>query len=228
MQSPRQAHFADFAVAGAEGPVLPDTYQAERHRAHEAQGWPGGRGPASGDTVFTANTLVLDVTYLHAPLVPGMGALLRALGRAAPAGLAGDGMRRAGLLPMTVRVSLPMQTPAREGIAGAVIRPRPGVPDGTPPRPPGAGGDALACAGLWCTPARAGGTGGAPPTPPGGSTGGSPGSSAGGSPGLPPTSPSPSPAPTPTLPPDAGPGLPGTEDGCGVILCCTAGTALPA
>ncbi|MBU4610584.1 pilus assembly protein [Achromobacter sp. GG226] len=210
--SPRRAHFEDFGRAAAGGRELPDTYQAERHRGELGHGTRRGAGAASGDTIFAANTLVLEATYLHAPLVPGVSALLRGLGQAAPAGLAGDGMRRAGFLPMTMRVSLPMQTPAREAAAGAVIRPAALASPSPVPVPVAGTG---ACAGLWCPPS--GGT--LPPSPP---TGAPPPASA--TPTLPwepPVSGGASPG-TPPAP------LPGAEDGCGVVLCCPGGATLPA
>lgn len=83
--SPSRAAFTDFAsrrvsVSDAQGlDHIDNNYQAEQHQRHIQQGWPSGRGPASGGTIFDANSLVLQLSYMHEPLVPGMQGLMRLL-----------------------------------------------------------------------------------------------------------------------------------------------------
>ncbi len=223
---PRASHFDDFGIATRTERVLPDAYQAERHRALQLAGHPDGRGRRSGDTIFTANTLVLRATYLHTPLVPGMEAMLRSLGRHAGNDLAGAGMRGAGLLPMTFRIALPMQTPARESVVGAVIRPVAargvGVDGvgGVPTQRPDDTRPGAPCIGIWCaSPAASAEPAAQPPasSPP----------TAGTAHGADATSPSPPAEPSSWPPQAAGeppavaPARPGADDGCGVVLCCT-------
>lgn len=112
--SPHAAVFHDFAssqatVAGAAGlAVIDNNYQAEQHQAYLKQGRPDGRGPISDATIFDANTLVLHLSYMHEPLVPGMRALMRLLAYGsqghAQAALA------AGYLPMQQTLRLTMQS----------------------------------------------------------------------------------------------------------------------
>lgn len=83
--SPSPAAFTDFSsrrilVDGARGLAhIDNNYQAEQHARYLQQGWPFGRGPASGGTIFDANSLVLHLSYMHEPLVPGMQGLMRLL-----------------------------------------------------------------------------------------------------------------------------------------------------
>ncbi len=82
--SPTKASFRDFADARLSRlnrkPTIRNDYQDLQHQQRLSQGWPSGRGPQSGQTVFEANTLHLKLTYLHRPLVPGLQAVLKTLG----------------------------------------------------------------------------------------------------------------------------------------------------
>ncbi|CAM3436071.1 TadE family protein [Bordetella flabilis] len=111
--APSGTAYADFGdaalrVDGARGlPVINNDYQAEQHARRRSQGWHDGRGPLSGQTIFEANTLRLRLTYIHAPLVPAVRAVLRAIGAAAPMDQAA---LRAGMLTMVMEMALPMQS----------------------------------------------------------------------------------------------------------------------
>jgi hypothetical protein len=111
--SPSGTAYADFGdaavrVDGAHGlPAINNDYQADQHARRRSRGWPDGRGPRSGLTIFDANTLRLRLTYIHAPLVPAVRAMLRAIGAAA----SGDqAALRAGMLTMVMEMALPMQS----------------------------------------------------------------------------------------------------------------------
>lgn len=84
--SPTKASFRDFGDARLSRinrkPTIRHDYQDLQHQQRLNQGWPAGRGPQSGQTVFQANTLHIKLTYLHRPLVPGLHAVLKVLGRA--------------------------------------------------------------------------------------------------------------------------------------------------
>lgn len=86
---------------------IDNDYQALQHQRHLARGWPQGRGPQSGQTIYEANTLTLALTYPHRPLLPSTRALLRLL----PGGGAyADRLRAQGYLPLSRQVSLTMQS----------------------------------------------------------------------------------------------------------------------
>lgn len=115
---PGSASFADHAdprvrVPGAPGrAAIRNDYQGEQHERQMARGWPDGRGPRSGETIFDANTLHLRLTYLHTPRTPPLRAVLRALAWMA-AGSGGAYHRRAwraGSLPIVLEVEMPMQS----------------------------------------------------------------------------------------------------------------------
>lgn len=84
--------------------------QDAQHSARLAQGWPLGRGAASGFTIYEANTLKLRLHWPHRPITPGGSALIRSL-----APLARDPLNRhwmqAGYLPFLRQVSVAMQSP---------------------------------------------------------------------------------------------------------------------
>lgn len=112
--SPSATSFQDFAdpdldVAGTSGQaVINNNYQAEQDARYRALGWPEGRGPVSGQTVFEANTAVLRLTWPHEPRLPLVVPLLRALGDAQ-----GDYRQRAlasGYLPIARQITLTMQS----------------------------------------------------------------------------------------------------------------------
>jgi hypothetical protein len=111
--SPSGTAYADFGdaalrVDGARGlPAINNDYQAEQHARRRSQGWQDGRGPLSGLTIFDANTLRLRLTYIHAPMVPGVRAILRAVAAAASIDQAA---LRAGMLTMVMEMALPMQS----------------------------------------------------------------------------------------------------------------------
>jgi hypothetical protein len=105
--SPSAAHFLAYAdarlqVPGAAGHrIIRNDYQAEQHRS-------GGHAGGAG-TIFQANTLRLELTYLYQPLFPPLTALLRSLGDA-HGSYGQQAMARGGLLPIVVDVTLEMQS----------------------------------------------------------------------------------------------------------------------
>ena len=112
--SPNAATFADFAsndrdLPASDYPVIDNDYLHEQHQSRLVQGWPQGRGPMSGQTTLEANTLLLHLTWLHEPLLPGVKQLLRQLApkdtRYGSVAMAG-----AGYLPMQRQVALMMQS----------------------------------------------------------------------------------------------------------------------
>lgn len=114
--SPAQASFNDFSSSSPDLPthgraVIDNDYLDEQHQARLAQGWPEGRGPLSGQTTLEANTLILHLTWLHEPLLPGMKQLLR---QVAPldSRYGSQAMARAGYLPIQRTVALVMQSHA--------------------------------------------------------------------------------------------------------------------
>jgi hypothetical protein len=108
--APAYADFGDASLRVANAPGLPtirNDYQAEQHLRRRRMGWPGGRGPRSGQTIFEANTLRLSLSYAHPPSVPGLRAVLR--GIAAMHG-SNDPAARAGMLVIAMEMELPMQS----------------------------------------------------------------------------------------------------------------------
>ncbi|MDY0308935.1 MAG: hypothetical protein RBR29_03965 [Castellaniella sp.] len=90
-------------------PLIRNDYQAQQHARRLAQGWPDGRGPRSGLTLYEANTLVLELWWPHRPLLPGMTAIVRTL-----APLATDPtqarLMAAGYLPFRRHAAIAMQS----------------------------------------------------------------------------------------------------------------------
>lgn len=219
--APEAAAFHDFsaaglAVAGADGlAVIDNHYLAEQHERYQARGWPGGRGPLSGVTIFEANDLALHLTYMHEPLVPGMASLLRLLSPGS-AGYARQALA-GGYLPLQQTLRLTMQShPVAWPRSSDKVMPA-GAPaqPATQAMPPGA-----TCRGIWCDsqnpspPAPA-----SPPASPPGSA--FPGSSGAGLPGGSPPSTQPV---TPRPPAADGPGPPEAGDlACGIVVCCIQG-----
>jgi hypothetical protein len=82
--SPTRESFKDFADPALSHlqrhPVIRNDYLAEQHQKYLALGWPSGRGPHSGQTIFQANTLVLRLTFMYPPAVPGVRLLVKVLG----------------------------------------------------------------------------------------------------------------------------------------------------
>ena len=102
--SPSAPMFADFADARLSQtqrrPTIRNDFLAEQHDAYRARGWVGGVGPRSGKDIFDANTLRLRLTLLHAPRVPGVAMLMRAL--PATGDRITDAAHRLGLLAITI------------------------------------------------------------------------------------------------------------------------------
>lgn len=151
---PSAAAFQDFAsphavVQGAGGlAVIDNNYQAEQHQAYLERGWREGRGPLSRATIFDANSLVLNLSYMHEPLVPGMRGLLGLLAYTAQghahAALAG------GYLPMQQTLRLTMQShPVAWPAHSSKVVPAPHVQ--AAPLTPGSNGS---CIGIWCSAAK--------------------------------------------------------------------------
>lgn len=82
--NPDSAVYTDFADPVlsriSNRPTLRNDYLAEQHAAHIKKGWQEGRGPVSGQTVFNANTLRLELSLLYRPRTPGMALILKRLG----------------------------------------------------------------------------------------------------------------------------------------------------
>lgn len=112
--SPSVGAFADFAdaqlqVDGAVGKAsINNNYLAEQDARYRASGWTNGLGPASGQTIYEANTAVLRLSWLHEPLLPLMVPLLKALGN--PQGSYRQQALARGYLPMTRQMTLVMQS----------------------------------------------------------------------------------------------------------------------
>lgn len=110
--SPSASVFSDFADATLTRrrrlPTISNDYLAEQHAAHLERGWPEGRGPISGKSIFEANTLGLRLTVLHAPLAPGVATLLRLLPESGNA--LTDTARRHGLLAITIESATAMHS----------------------------------------------------------------------------------------------------------------------
>uniref|UniRef100_UPI0033424394 pilus assembly protein n=1 Tax=Castellaniella defragrans TaxID=75697 RepID=UPI0033424394 len=116
---PARASFLDHAAPDLDSPaggtaqgltLIRNDRQHEQYLRGLGLGWPDGRGPASGETIFEANTLVLELTWPHRPLLPGIAALLRLMaGPATPA----DYRQRVlaqGLLPIMRSAALAMHS----------------------------------------------------------------------------------------------------------------------
>ncbi|HUH88312.1 MAG TPA: TadE/TadG family type IV pilus assembly protein [Pusillimonas sp.] len=210
LETPNTAVFLDFAsvglgVSGAEGlPAINNSYQAEQHEQYLSKGLPQGRGAASGATIFEANNLVMHLSYMHEPLVPGVSALLQLLS-AGSSGYARQALR-GGHLPLRQTLQLTMQShpvawPGRNAkvVAADLLEPHTGAP----------AANMDYCSGLWCP-------GGRPETAislgPAASSGNHPAHAA--TPDQ----------PLPTHPPAGAadtPGLPEADDAlCGTVLCC--------
>lgn len=121
--SPNPRSFDDFSDPALNPPgaarAINNSYQLERHLSVQSRRYPQGIGPRSGQTLFEANTLVLRLTYLHRPLVPGIRTLIRSL----PSPENGDDyIRRAriegGMLLIRREISMPMQSHPREYASG--------------------------------------------------------------------------------------------------------------
>src|SRR5699024_6481934 len=112
--SPSASAYTDFSddriqVAGASSQhTINNNYLAEQHQHHLTRGWKHGRGPVSGQTIYEANSLVLQLDWLHEPRLPLIKPVLRALGMH-------DGSYRQrawaqGYLVITRQITLVMQS----------------------------------------------------------------------------------------------------------------------
>ncbi|MDN5842664.1 MAG: hypothetical protein L0H54_04355 [Alcaligenaceae bacterium] len=115
IRAPVRTAFLDHAASGLKAAGIPaglqtinHDYQALQHQQRLAQGWPEGKGPASGQTIFEANTLDIELIWAHEPLIPGVRTLMRAFG----AGVSDYRGRvyAQGYLPMLRRLTLTMQS----------------------------------------------------------------------------------------------------------------------
>ncbi len=81
--SPNPKDFADFAhpiLSRRNGrATIRNSYLLEQHQDKIRAGWQNGQGPHSGHDAFEANTVWLQVTYLHKPLTPGVGLVMKTL-----------------------------------------------------------------------------------------------------------------------------------------------------
>lgn len=107
--SPATATFDDFSSNSPDlprtgKPVIDNDYLHEQDQAR-AQ----GRGPLSGQNTLEANTLILDLTWLHEPLLPGVKQLLRQI-VPTDSRYGSQAMARAGFLPLRRQVALMMQS----------------------------------------------------------------------------------------------------------------------
>lgn len=82
--NPDSAVYTDFAdpdlSRALNRPALRNDYLAQQHAVHIKKGWRDGRGPVSGQTVFNANTLRLQLSLLYRPRAPGIAFILKKLG----------------------------------------------------------------------------------------------------------------------------------------------------
>lgn len=157
--SPSAASFEDFAsdnpeLPPAPYPVIDNDYLDVQHEAYLQQGWPEGRGKASGQSILEANSLRLHLTWLHEPLLPGMKLLMRQL---APSDsrYGSRAMALGGYLPIQRHLVLMMQShaiawemPAHGRVARSRTGERPDIPTGLSPEPPST--LQPSCQGLWC------------------------------------------------------------------------------
>jgi len=83
--APDKNDFADFAhpilTQRSGRATIRNSYMAEQHQDRIRSGWLSGKGPKSGNDIFEANTVRLQATYLHQPLTPGVGFVMRTLMR---------------------------------------------------------------------------------------------------------------------------------------------------
>ncbi|MGB3290634.1 MAG: hypothetical protein WBA83_15285 [Burkholderiaceae bacterium] len=218
--SPSPEAFRDFADGSVSLPgkgalaAINNDYQQEQDQKRREQGWAQGLGPASGASIFQANTLVLRLSYLHEPALPALKSLIRVFGQEN-----GSYRRHAlahGYLPLVRELALGMQShPADWPLpkSGKIVK--------------GSGAHTAAsswqsCAGSQCGPS------GTPTTP---AVSSPPSSGDPAMPGDPATSPAMGSGTVPGI--DAAPGPdtaapPGSENlavlpgdpACGVVLCC--------
>ncbi len=113
---PTRSAFLDHAEPRPPAPPMraglawiSNDHQALRHAQRMRQGWPQGRGPQSGQTIFDANTLALTLNWPQRPVLPGTSAILRALAPWMPDPRQARWMA-AGYLPFRRHVRLAMHS----------------------------------------------------------------------------------------------------------------------
>lgn len=214
--SPSAQAFQDFSdgqsLKGRQTGLaaINNSYQAEQDKRHRAKGWANGLGPRSGLSIHQANTLVLRVTYLHEPLLPGMRGLMRALS-ARTDSYASQSMARGGYLPITQRATLTMQSdpldwpsPPSRKIIKAQASPVAFTPYSVE-----------ACRGIWCLESSQ-----SPSTPPAIEAGAASPASDGPPASTDAAANQGSNAPPPVHAPPPEPSMAPNDPACGVTLCC--------
>ena len=224
--SPSPQAFIDFsdptlAIAQETGlRAINNNYLAEQARRTTARGPAPANGSQSGLNILQANTLVLRLTYLHEPILPGIKGLIRVLGSQGNS-YGQNAMARGGYIPVVRTVALVMQSHPVDwpSLANGKVVKEQLSSTGQPVAVAG-------CKGLWCMNSPETPASGTSPEP-------SPGTG-GPLPQWPPSNPKPpneqgagtAPGNPPETETDTGrpPGLEvGPDDpACGVVLCCTA------
>ncbi|MDQ2140318.1 hypothetical protein RBI14_19335 [Alcaligenaceae bacterium B3P038] len=108
IDAPNDSHFARFAdptlklAAAGSRKIINADYVAEQHARSKS------RRAASGDTIFDATTLKLRLTYLHAPIVPGVRAIVQILGSSSDA--FGTQAIAKGFIPIRRDIALEMHS----------------------------------------------------------------------------------------------------------------------
>ncbi|PLC51757.1 hypothetical protein CR159_01660 [Pollutimonas subterranea] len=223
--SPTPQAFRDFSDSSL--PIAKETglhainnnYLAEQSQRASAQGQTPPRGPQSSQDILQANTLVLRLTYLHEPILPGIKGLMRLLGSQGSS-YGQNAMARGGYIPIMQDIALVMQSHPVDWPSlgnGKVVKeqlPPSGLPVAV-----------VSCQGLWCmdAPGAPVSDGTAQPSsedalpqwPPAGN-GQTPNAPVAGS-----VPNSPADSTTPTTP-SSGLAVAPDDPACGVILCCTA------
>jgi len=92
--------------------AIRNDYQAEEHARRLQAGWPEGRGPRSGLTIFQANVLRLRLSYQLPPLTPITRAALRALAPGSGNGSLSAAAARAGNVLIVQDLAIEMQSHA--------------------------------------------------------------------------------------------------------------------
>ncbi len=114
VRSPTPEAFQDFADPGLvlpkarRHPTINNDYLQEQHQQHAKRGWHKGQGPASGQDIFQANTLALELVWPHRPRLPLIVPILKRLGD--PHGSYSEQALANGYLPMARGISMVMQS----------------------------------------------------------------------------------------------------------------------
>ncbi|WP_028357906.1 TadE/TadG family type IV pilus assembly protein [Brackiella oedipodis] len=149
IQNPDASVFSDFRapqiqVPGAAGlAVIRNTYQYEQHLEH-------GIGAQSGQTIYEANRLTLQLNYPYQALIPGVSYLFKQLAQKDGKSLKQAYLQQ-GLLPIEFNVSVSMQShPVMwpDLSNRQVMRKTSSLLAGLSPSPNA--NDLDPCLGLWC------------------------------------------------------------------------------